>query len=97
MVRLTIVLKIFAIYACFLGSRLELIPAISLLPIELGTAAVIVEFTQDPLSASEDSQSASVCLRLVSGSATVPAAGLVVSLTVCPGPPGPGGASGVCV
>ncbi len=97
MVGLTIALKIFG-YACFLGSRLELIPAISLLSIELGTAAVIiVEFTQDSFPGSEDSQSATVSLRLAAGSAVVPVGGLTVSLTASPGPPGPGGASGVCV
>ncbi len=81
-----------AIYACFLGTRLELIPAISLLSIELGTTAVIVEFTQDPFPGSEDTQSATVTLRLAAGSAIVPAAGLIVSLTASPG-----SASGVCV
>ncbi len=77
---------------CFLGTRLELIPAISLLSIELGTAAIIVEFTQDPFTGSEDSQIASVSLRLAAGSAIVPAAALIVSLTASPG-----SASGVCV
>ncbi len=86
-----------AICLCFLESRLELIPAISLLLFELGTAVVIVEFTQDPFPGSEDTQSATVSLRLAAGCAIVPAAGLIVSLTASPGPPGPGGASGVCV
>ncbi len=53
---------------------------------------VIVEFTQDPFPGSEGSQSASVSLRLAAGSAIVPAAGLIVSLTASPG-----SASGVCV
>ncbi len=92
MVGLTIVLKYLAIYACFLGTRLELIPAISLLSIELRTTAVIIEFTQNPFSGSEDSQSATVSLRLAAGSAIVPAAGLTVDLTASPG-----SASGVCV
>ncbi len=68
-----------------------------MLPIEVGTPAVIVEFTQDSFPGSEDSLPATVSLRLAAGSVTVPAAGLTVSLTASPGPPGPGGASGMCV
>ncbi len=68
-----------------------------MLPIEVGTPAVIVEFTQNPFSGSEDTQSATVSLQLAAGSVTVPAGGLIVSLTASPGPPGPDGASGMCV
>ncbi len=58
---------------------------------------VIVEFTQNHFTGSEGSQSATVSLQLAGGSAAVPVGGLTVSLTASPGPPGPGGASGVCV
>ncbi len=53
---------------------------------------VIVEFTQDPIPGSEDSQSATVSLQLAAGSAPVPAIGFTVFLTAIPG-----SASGVCV
>ncbi len=45
---------------------------------------VIVEFTQNTFTGSEDSQSATVSLRLAAGSAVVPTGGLTVSLTAIP-------------
>ncbi len=65
---------------------------ISLLPIGNETADVIVEFTQNTFTGSEDLQSVNVSLRLAAGSAVVPVGGLTVSLTASPGT-----ASGVCV
>ncbi len=47
-------------------------------------AEIVVEFTQNTFTGSEDSQSATVSLRLAVGSSVVPTGGLTVSLTASP-------------
>ncbi len=47
-------------------------------------ADVIVEFTQDSFTGSEDSQSVNVSLQLAAGSAQVPPGGLTVILSLNP-------------
>ncbi len=47
--------------------------------------AVIVEFTQNPFTGSEDSQTATVTLQLTATSAVVPTGGFTVLLSSAPG------------